>query len=137
MKAYKYLASLLVLLMFVSVSSFAQEKEMTEEEWQNLYENFETIWLLDAVDRVDDLRVHLGDGEHFEPPDIRTDLLKLHGLAMDVVNNGREAKLEEMAELAVELEMQTLEMKQSLDALHQILSKLAELLPDDAFHANV
>jgi len=32
---------------------------------------------------------------------------------------------------------QTLEMKQSLDALHQVLSKLAELLPDDAFHANV
>ncbi|MBI9071967.1 MAG: LysM peptidoglycan-binding domain-containing protein [Melioribacteraceae bacterium] len=35
MKSYKYLASLLALLMFLSVSSFAQEKEITEDEWQN------------------------------------------------------------------------------------------------------
>jgi hypothetical protein len=42
----------------------------------------------------------LGDGEHFLPPEIRTALLKLHGLAMDVVNNGWDGKIKEMAELA-------------------------------------
>ena len=105
---------------------------MTEES-RNLQDNFETTWLLDAVGHVDELRGYLSDGENFEPPEIRTNLLKLHGLAMDVVNNGREGQLEKMAELASELEMQTLDMMQSLDALYQILSKLTELLPEDAF----
>lgn len=106
---------------------------MTEEEWQKLYENYETTWLLDAVGHVDNLRGHLGDGEHSRPPEIRTNLLNLHGLAMDVVNNGWDSQIGEMAELAVELEMQTLEMMESLDAVHQTLSKLTELLPEAAF----
>ena len=106
---------------------------MTDEEWRKLYENFETHWLLEAVDLVDSLRGYLGDGEHFQPPEIRTDLLKLHGLAWDVVNNGWNGQIKEMAELAVELEEQTLDMKRSLEALHQILSKLTQLLPESAF----
>lgn len=106
---------------------------MTDEEWQMLYENYETHWLLDAVDLVDSLRGHLGDGEHFQPPAIRTDLLKLHGLAMDVVNNGWDGQVKEMAELAAGLEEQTLDMKRALEALHQILSKLTQLLPESAF----
>src|ERR1700751_5844602 len=36
---------------------------MTEEEWQHLYENFETTELLSAVDAVDCLRDDLNDGE--------------------------------------------------------------------------
>lgn len=109
---------------------------MTEEEWQKLYENYETTWLLEAVGHVDELRDHLGDGEYFQPPEIRTDLLKLHGLAVDVINNGWDSQLGEMAELAVELEMQTLEMMQSLDALYQALSKLTVLLPESAFNTD-
>ena len=75
----------------------------------------------------------MGDGEHFQPPEIRTALLKLHGLATDVVNSGRDGKFKEMAELATELEEQTLDMKRSLEALHQILTKLTQLLPESAF----
>ena len=56
---------------------------------------------------------------------------------MDVVNNGWESRLGEMAELAVELEDQTLDMMHSLEALHQILSKLTDLLPDDAFNGDI
>ena len=55
---------------------------------------------------------------------------------MDVVNNGWDSQLGEMAELAVELEMQTLEMMQSLETLHQVLSKLTDLLPEDAFNVD-
>lgn len=106
---------------------------MTEEEWQKLYENFETTWLLEAVSHVDELRDHLGDGEHFQPPQIRTDLLKLHELAMNVVNNGRGGQLGEMAELAVELEGEVYEMMESLDAIRQALRNLIALLPEDAF----
>lgn len=106
---------------------------MTDEEWQKLYENFETHWLLEAVDLVDNLRGHLGDGEHFQPPEIRTELLKLHGMAMDVVNNGWDSQIQEMAELALDLEQQTSDMLRTLEALHKTLSKLTQLLPDNAF----
>jgi len=41
---------------------------MTDEEWQHLYENFETTELLRAVDAVDSLRDDLNDGECFRPP---------------------------------------------------------------------
>jgi hypothetical protein len=56
--------------------------------------NYST-WLLDTVGHVDELRGQLGDGEYSQPPEIRTDLLKLHGLAMDVVNNGWHSQLGE------------------------------------------
>ena len=61
---------------------------MTDEEWQHLYENFETTALLSAVDAVDSLRDDLNDGEGCRPPELRTNLLKLHELAMAVVNHG-------------------------------------------------
>ncbi len=62
---------------------------MNDEEWRNLHENFETTLLLDAVGHVDELRGYLNDGEYGRPPEIRNDLLKLHGMAMYVVNNGQ------------------------------------------------
>ena len=69
---------------------------MTEEERQHLYENFETTALLSAVDAVDCLRDDLNDGEGCRPPELRTDLLKLHELAMAVVNNGAMNELEQV-----------------------------------------
>lgn len=38
--------------------------EPTDKEMQDLYENFETHDLLEAVDLVDELREHLNDGEN-------------------------------------------------------------------------
>ncbi len=77
---------------------------MNDQEWRKLHENFETTWLLDAVGHVDDLRGYLSDGEYGRPPEMRDDLLKLHGMAMDVVNNGWDTDLKKMAELAVGIE---------------------------------
>jgi hypothetical protein len=57
---------------------------MTEEEWQHLYKNFETAELLSAVDAVDCLRDDLNDGEGGRPLELRTNLLKLHELAMNL-----------------------------------------------------
>lgn len=51
-------------------------------------ENFDTTTLLRAVDAVDELRDDLNDGEDGSPPQLRTDLLKLHQLAMAVFNEG-------------------------------------------------
>ena len=56
---------------------------ITDEEWEKLSPaNFETHSLLRAVDAVDELRNDLNDGEYATPPQLRTDLLKLHQLAM-------------------------------------------------------
>jgi len=49
---------------------------MTDEEWQHLYETFETTELLSAVDAVDKLRDDLNDAEGHRPPELRTNLLE-------------------------------------------------------------
>lgn len=59
-----------------------------------------------AVDSVDSLRAELNDGENLEPPELRSDLLKLHGLAMAVVNEGERDKASKMFDLAMDLENQ-------------------------------
>lgn len=110
--------------------------KMTNEEWQNLYENFETTWLLDAVKKIDEARQHLGDGENWEAPQIRTDLLNLHQLAMDVVNNGWTEKAGELFDMASDLEMQVSDILEALEAVQQTLSKLTELYPESLAYAN-
>jgi len=95
---------------------------MTEEEWQHLYENFETTALLSAVDAVDCLRDDLNDGEGCRPPELRTDLLKLHELAMAVVNNGARGQASKMFEL---------------EQVQDTLAKLVALYPESLSYADL
>ena len=106
---------------------------MTDEEWENLYSNFDTTSLLRAVDTIDELRGLWGEGSGLEPPEIRDDLLKLHGLAMDVVNMGQDGDLTRMATLALDLQDQTDDMLELLQKVNQIVSQLVDLLPESAF----
>jgi hypothetical protein len=103
---------------------------MTEEEWQHLYENFETTELLSAVDAVDCLRDHLNDGEDCRPPELRTNLLKLHELAMAVVNNGSRSQASKMFDLAMNLDEQVGHMMNELEQVQDTLAKLVALYPD-------
>ena len=109
---------------------------ITNEEWDDLSPlNFETAALLRAVDSVDDLRDDLNDQEHGNPPQLRTDLLKLHQLAMDVFNEGSRSQVAELFEFAFELESQVLGMMSSLEQVQETLSHLTALYPkslDDA-----
>jgi len=104
---------------------------MNENAWQKLYENYETTWLLDAVDKLDELRTYLADGGALEPPQIRTDLLKLHSLAMNVVNHSEASQLQEMMDLAFDLEDQTSDMLATLKKVHETIQKLIDLLPEE------
>ena len=80
---------------------------ITDDEWDELTpENFDTTALLRAVDAVDVLRDDLNDGEGGWPPQLRTDLLKLHRLAMAVFNEGSRGQVEELFDFAVDLESQ-------------------------------
>ena len=103
---------------------------MTDEEWQHLYENFETTELLSAVDTVDSLRDDLNDGECSRPPELRTNLLKLHKLAMAVVNNGARGQASEMFDLAMDLEEQVSHMMTNLEQIQDTLAKLIALYPE-------
>jgi hypothetical protein len=103
---------------------------MTDSDRQALPENFDTYWLLDAVDQVDELRHHLNDGEGHRPPEIRNQLLALHALAMEVVNEGAESKGQRLLDLATEIEDQVLDMMGALEKLHDTITKLITACPD-------
>ncbi len=104
--------------------------KMTDEQYENLYENFESRDLLTAIKKVDFLRRELADGYDLRPPEIRQDLLKLHDIAMDVINNGYRRKSNEMFDLAFDIEYQVDDMMESLEELQTILSNLTGLAPD-------
>ena len=110
---------------------------MTEEEWQHLYENFETTELLSAVDAVDCLSDALNDGEGCRPPELRTDLLKLHELAMAVVNNGARGQASKMFDLAMNLDEQVSHMMNELEQVQDTLAKLVALYPESLSYADL
>ena len=110
---------------------------ITDEEWEELSpKNFETAALLRAVDAVDDLRKHLNDGEGGSPPQLRTDLLRLHKLAMAVINEGARSKVAELFDFAGELEDQMLGMMTLLEQVQKTLSQLTMLYPERLFYAD-
>ena len=102
---------------------------MTDAEWQALNENFETVSLLQAVDAVDALRGHLNDREKYQPPEIRDNLLKLHQLAMKVVNEGQKGRAPALFELAAEIEDEISDMMEALATIQDSVTKLTALHP--------
>lgn len=104
--------------------------KLTAEEHQNLYQNFETRDLLYAVDCIDAARGYLNDGEHLEPPEIRTNLLTLHQLAMDVINYGDTSKAKEMFALADGLDFEIYSLIEYLEKIQTILNQLTALYPE-------
>ena len=104
---------------------------MTESELRNLAENFDTLSLSKAVDQIDVLRGHLNDRDVLAPPEIRGSILKLHGLAMDVINKGFVGRAPELFDLANDVEDQIFEMMEALRGVQETLDKLTALCPED------
>jgi hypothetical protein len=104
---------------------------ITGEEWDKLSpENSETHSLLRAVDAVDELRDDLNDGEYATPPQLRTDLLKRHPLAMAGVNEGSRSQVADLFELAGDLDEQVSTMMTKREEVQETLSRLTALYPD-------
>ncbi len=93
-------------------------------------EHFDTTALLRAVDAVDVLRGDLNDGLDGAPPQLRTDLLKLHQLAMAVFNEGSRGRVAELFEFAVDLQDQVDHLMTSLEQVQETLSRLTALYPE-------
>ena len=101
---------------------------ITDDEWDDLtHENFDTTALLRAVDAVDVLRGDLNDSADGAPPQLRTDLLKLHQLAMAAFNEGSRSRVAELFDLAVDLQDQVDHLMTSLEQVQETLSRLTAL----------
>ncbi len=103
--------------------------EMSNEDWEALHDNFDTSDLLSAVDCLDALREVLNDRERFQPPAIRGELLKLHGLAMKVIGEGALGGAREMFDIAEDLEAQVGEMMREIEQIGDTLETLISLRP--------
>ena len=110
---------------------------ITDEEWNELYDSFETTTLLSAVDAVDVIREDLSDDEYGGPPQLRTDLLRLHQLAMAVFNEGSRSKVEDLFNFAVELEDQVSDIMTALEQVQTTLSELTALYPESLSYADM
>ena len=66
----------------------------------------------------------------YQPPEIRSRLLKLHGLAMEVVNEGSQHNARELFDLALELEDEASDMLDAVTRIHETLSTLTALRPE-------
>lgn len=106
-------------------------QRITDDESQTIYENSETYDLLTCIDQLDRVRGAVADGVNFEPPEIRDDLLELHGLAMAVANNGETSAktVYRMFMLADDIEMQVDQMLEALTYIDKIIRKLTRLWP--------
>lgn len=102
---------------------------ITDEDWDKL-QDFDTRRLLDAVDEVDILRGLLADNG-IRPPEIHDRLLKLHQLAMAVINEDAQEEAGELFKLAQELDDEVFDMLEAVKRLHDTLSALTELRPED------
>lgn len=111
---------------------------ITDDEWDELApENFDTTALRRAVDAVDKLRGDLNDGKDGGPPQLRTDLLKLHQLAMAVFNERSRGRVADLFEFAVDLEDQVLGMMTTLEQVQETLSQLTALYPESLSYAGL
>ena len=104
--------------------------EITDKELEALQDGFDTLSLIRAIDELDKMRGHLNDGDHHKPPEIRNDLLKLHGLAMDVVNEGVADRAQALFHLAFEIEDQLSDLSEALENIQETIAKLTDLQPE-------
>ena len=96
---------------------------ITDEEWDRLWQDdpFETARLLWLIDKVD----WRGQG------DLRTEILNLHQLAMDVSNEGRRDLVGKLFDLVVDLEERVREeLGDRFEPVKRVLSDLTDLCPE-------
>lgn len=103
---------------------------ITDQDYEDLVDSFDTSTLLEAVDELDELRSDFADRENGAPMELRDELLKLHQVAMDVVHNGARSKALEMFDLAADIESEMDELIDQLQTLRDTVGSLTDQRPD-------
>ncbi len=106
--------------------------DITDTDWAALMAApFDTAALLHAVDGIDEVRGHLADGDDGAPPQLRTDLLRLHQVAMAVFHHGSRRQADALFDLAIDLEDQVDSLIETLERIRGSLEGLTALAPDN------
>lgn len=112
-----------------------EERRLTKEKNIELYEKFETMRILHAVDALDKIRSVLSDDIHEDgiprPPEIRDKLLKLHDIAHKVINAYDCNTDLGLFDLAWEIEDELFDLIESFEAIRKVIDDLTELCPSD------
>lgn len=104
---------------------------LTDQDYEELVDSFDTSTLLEAVDGLDELRSDFfADRENGAPLELRDDLLKLHQVAIDVVSNGARSKALEMFDLAADIESELDELIHQLQSVRDTIGSLTDQRPD-------
>ena len=105
---------------------------ISDADWEKFTQaDFETASLLRAVDAIDEMRDHLNDRQDGAPPELRTDLLRLHGLAMAAINNGSRSRVLELFDLASDIDERVGLLMDSLVTVEETIEELLSLYPGD------
>lgn len=92
---------------------------------ERLREEFDTRSILDAVDKIDEIRYHIDS--------VRDELLKLHSMAHDLINgagSGDSAPEQPIWELSEEISMTIWEWSDQLETVRETMDQLTALTPD-------
>lgn len=96
----------------------------------DLYESFDTMRILEAVDVIDEIRYRI-----CEPDQMRQDLLKLHGMAHTLINGADMTESPDpetpIWELAEEIDMAMFEWVPKLEKVIETLQALIRLIPEE------
>ena len=101
--------------------------KLNEEELEELWNNYDTMHLLYAVDALDQVRYVIGDEEDFKPPEIRRQLMRIHELAFKQLGEGftlKQEEVEELADLVDEVDMTVFGMIEELEKIQKALKPL-------------
>lgn len=107
------------------------KKKDVSEGPENPLLGYDSHALLEAVDLLDDVRPVISDEGH-NPPKIRTQLMKLHGLVMEMKDTGNlslegKKRFSRIMTLAGELDMEIFDCIENLENINDELGKLLAL----------
>ena len=111
-----------------------EERKLTERKNQELYENFDTMRILDGIDALDKVRTGISDQFNEDgfprPPEIRNLLLSLHEKAHEIINGEFQHNTDMgMFDLAWELEDELSGVIEKLEGILKVISDLTDLSP--------
>jgi Mg/Co/Ni transporter MgtE len=103
--------------------------KLSEEGIQELWEKYETMQILYAVDALDEVRGIIAD-DGIRPPEIRAQLLKIHQLVHQQLNEGftlTDEEVEQLADLIDEVDMAVFQVIEQLQKIKKTLRPLQKM----------
>lgn len=104
--------------------------KLNEEGIEQLWQEYNTMEILDAVDELDKVRYVISDDYDFRPPEIRSQLLKIHTLAFKQLGEGftlKDKEVEELSDLIDEVNMTVSDMIEQLRRIREALKPLEKM----------